>query len=280
MIKKFFSIIGVFALVCFSFYYTSLATTIIKNNDPIMKQIIKVSENYKEQPINAVLVNNNITPGISGLEVDVDRSYESMKKYGSFNENLMVFKSLTPSVSVSNIYDKYITGGNEKNQVVSLVITVEDYSYIENIIDILDSKEVKATFFVSTDIVEESPDIVKLINDSYHQVELKSYDYNIDSLKKSKKTIKDITKKDIGFCYSEEENLTILTNCSNKKLYTIIPSIKTSNFPYSDVKNELKSGSIISLNNNTHTLRELKYIINYINQKGYKIVTLEELIRE
>ena len=97
MIKKFFSIIGVFALVCFSFYYTSLATTIIKNNDPIMKQIIKVSENYKEQPINAILVNNNITPGISGLEVDVDRSYESMKKYGSFNENLMVFKSLTPS---------------------------------------------------------------------------------------------------------------------------------------------------------------------------------------
>ena len=37
---------------------------------------------------------------------------------------------------------------------------------------------------------------------------------------------------------------------------------------------------MISLSNNINTLRELPSIINYLNQKGYKIVTLEELLNE
>ena len=87
MFKKFFSIVGVMGLICFSFYYTHLATVVVKNNDPIMKKIINVSKTYTQKPINATLSNNSIIPGVSGLEVDLDKSYESMKKYGSFNED-------------------------------------------------------------------------------------------------------------------------------------------------------------------------------------------------
>ena len=108
MFKKFFSIVGVMGLICFSFYYTHLATVVVKNNDPIMKKIINVSKTYTQKPVNATFSNNSIIPGVSGLEVDLDKSYESMKKYGAFNEDLVVLKSVTPLVSVSNIYDKYI----------------------------------------------------------------------------------------------------------------------------------------------------------------------------
>lgn len=280
MFKNLFSVIGVMSLICFSFYYTHMATVVVKNNDPIMKKIINVSKNYEKEPINATLSNNNIIPGISGLEVDLDKSYESMKKYGSFNEDLVVLKTVTPIVSVSNIYDKYITRGNDKSNNVSLVITVDDYSYVENIVQVLDSKGVKATFFIDKDIITDGEGLIKLIHSSSHDVELKSNDYNIDGIKKSIRELSVITNKDMKFCYSDKENLTILTNCSSKKMYTIIPNIITSNFPYNDVKTNLVNGSIIALKNNIHTLRELKYIINYINQKGYKIVTLENLILE
>ena len=84
----------------------------------------------------------------------------------------------------------------------------------------------------------------------------------------------------MNFCYVEEEKDSVLSSCSKNNIYTVFPSIITTNFPYSDVKSNLKSGSIISLRNNQHTLRELKYIVNYIIQRGYKIVTLEELIKE
>ena len=60
MIRKIFSIITISAIVCFSFYYTHLATVVVKNNDPIMKKIINVSKTYTQKPINATFSNNSI----------------------------------------------------------------------------------------------------------------------------------------------------------------------------------------------------------------------------
>ena len=280
MFKKFFTIVGVLSLVCFSFYYTDLATKIIKNNDPIMKEIIKVSEEYKKDAVNAVFEENSVIPGISGFKVDIDKSYSAMKKYGSFNNELIVFEEIIPSVSITNSYDKYIRNGNFNKKEVSLIITVDDYSYLENIIYILNSKDVKATFFVNKNILDESFDIVKLIVNSKHQIEVKSDSYTQEEIKKYNNFFKENIKRNMNFCYVEEEKDSVLSICSKNNIYTVFPSIITTNFPYSDVKSNLKSGSIISLRNNQHTLRELKYIVNYIIQRGYKIVTLEELIKE
>ena len=280
MFKKFFTIVGVLSLVCFSFYYTDLATKIIKNNDPIMKEIIKVSEEYKKDAVNAVFEENSVIPGISGFKVDIDKSYSAMKKYGSFNNELIVFEEIIPSVSITNSYDKYIRNGNFNKKEVSLIITVDDYSYLENIIYILNSKDVKATFFVNKNILDESFDIVKLIVNSKHQIEVKSDSYTQEEIKKYNNFFKENIKRNMNFCYVEEEKDPVLSSCSKNNIYTVFPSIITTNFPYSDVKSNLKSGSIISLRNNQHTLRELKYIVNYIIQRGYKIVTLEELIKE
>ena len=64
------------------------------------------------------------------------------------------------------------------------------------------------------------------------------------------------------------------------KMHTIIPGIITNNYPYSDIKINITNGDIISLNTSKNTLRELKYIINYIKQHSYKIVKLNDLIKE
>lgn len=278
--KKIFTVIGVLSLVCFSFYYTNLATEIIKNNDPIMKKIVKVSESYKKESINAVFSDNTIIPGISGVKVDINNSYESMKKYGKFNEDLIVFEEIMPTVSVQNTFDKYIRRGNVTKTNVSIIIIVDDPSYVENILDILNSKEVKVTFFVSKNIINESMDLIDIIIKSGHKVEYKSDEYNVDEVLKYNDLLKVKTNNNLKFCYTDEENITILSNCNYKKMHTIFPNIITTNFPYSDVKRNLDSGSILSFKSNQHTLRELKYIINYINQKGFTIVNLDQVISE
>ena len=51
MFKKFFSIVGVMGLICFSFYYTHLATVVVKNNDPIMKKIIMLVKLIPKNPL-------------------------------------------------------------------------------------------------------------------------------------------------------------------------------------------------------------------------------------
>ena len=56
-------------------------------------------------------------------------------------------------------------------------------------------------------------------------------------------------------------------------MLSIIPSI-TGN--YSNIKNNLENGSIIHITNS----KELTYIIDYIQNKGYTIVPLQEIIKE
>ncbi|MDD6879478.1 MAG: polysaccharide deacetylase family protein [bacterium] len=280
MIKKIFSIIGVSYLLCFSFYYTNLASIIIKNNDPIMKEIRRTSSNYELNYVNAIINDNNIIPGVVGIKVDINKSYYEMKKYGSFNDSLLVFQDVLPEISISNTYDKYISKGNEKNKNVSLIFKVENTNYIEEILNVLYSKDIYATFFVNKNIIDDSIDILDKIVKKGCKVELLDDLYKEDNYNKYNRLIKKYTNQELKYCYLDSENFEVLNNCCYKKMHTIIPNIMTNNYPYNLVKNKLEPGSIIKLSNNGQTLKELKYIINYIEQRGYTIVLLDDLIKE
>lgn len=56
-----------------------------------MIKLKEVKDSYQKEAVDAVIANNTIIPGISGLEVDVDESYLKMKKVGIFQESLLVF---------------------------------------------------------------------------------------------------------------------------------------------------------------------------------------------
>ena len=242
-------------------------------------QQIKVSESYyKEESVDAELNDNFIIPGISGRKVNRDKSYESMKKYGSYNDDLMVFDEVIPSISIEKTFDKFISKTNPNNMMVSLVFLINDYSYITEIINILDSKMVSATFFVSTDIIDESLDVLSLIKNSNHQVEVYSKEYT--DINKYKKIMKKNIGYDIKFCLVNDDNMNVLYNCGSNNMHTIFPSIITHNYPYTVIKENLESGSIIFLNNNKMVVKELPSIINLIQQKGYKLSTLNKSIVE
>ncbi|MBQ7136841.1 MAG: hypothetical protein IJO43_02550 [Bacilli bacterium] len=280
MIKKFFSLTGVLTLICFSFYYTDSAVNIVKRNDPIMKEIQSVMVEYEQKSIDATLIDNNIIPGICGLKVNADKSYEKMKKYGSFDEGLLVFEEFLPTINISNNYDKYIVKGNSSKQSVSLVFLMEDTFYIDDILSVLKEKEIKVNFFVTSQIINNDIDVLEKIFLNGHYIELLSDNYEKNEVKRANKIIKNLTNSKMNYCYSEHENDILISNCKNSKMHSIMPTIITSSFPYNDIKNNVTSGSIISLDNNISLMRELIPIINYLNQKGYDIITLNELLDE
>lgn len=278
--NKFFCILGTFVLICFSFYYTDYAINIIRKTDPIMKEIISYSELHGNTSLDAVLVNGNLIPGISGNVINLDESYNNMKRLGKFDESLLVFEEVLPETSISNNYDFYIVSGNTLINNVSLIFILDNTSYVEELLRILNTKNVTATFFVTNDIFDNSLDLIKLIINNNHRVEL--YDNNYDShvVKKYNSLLKMVSNDNLSFCYSELKNDSLLNNCKEEKLYTIIPSIVSSKFLYNDIKNNLNNGMIISLKNNLNVIRELPSTINYIFQKGKKIVSLDNLIKE
>ncbi len=136
MMKIKLKIITTIFLFIFSFYYTDKCVKLLKKKDPLMQEIIKKSELYNILPTDAIITNNTVIPGNNGIIVDVDKSYNKMKKLGNFNEALLVYDEVTPNISYKNYYNKIIVSNNKNNK-ISLVFNIKDLDVLNEINTIL-----------------------------------------------------------------------------------------------------------------------------------------------
>lgn len=256
--KKIYEYIGLMGLICFSFFYTSNISLVIKENDDILKQIKKVEAKYRIDAINAKIDGDTIIPGVNGSIIDIDETYKKMKKINNFNPNLLVYKEIEPEISIDKKYDKYIISGNRKKKQVSLIFKIETNDNIDNIIAILDKYGVKANFFVNDNWLNDKQEKVNILKQNNHIVE------PINPNGKQK------------YCMELDKN--VIDECSKNKSYTIKPNLIIKNNPLIEIKKNLNNGSIILLDINK--TKELSLIIQYINSKDIKIVNLKSLIEE
>lgn len=278
--KKICSALIAILLLVFSFYYTNKSIELIRNVDPIMKQIKYSSSEYIIEPENALIIDNKIIPGKSGRQVDYEASYQKMKQFGSYNEALTVFMELKPTISIEDYYDKYIISGNTDNKRVALVFKIIGNENIVKIIDTLKQKEATATFFIDGVFLENNiTEVKKLLA---YELELLSYDnkYNEIYFSSALSYLSSLTAKPPKYCYADYDQKEVIELCSKFKLHTIVPTIKVESSPYKEIKNKLTNSAIIYLPITSSTENELQTVIDYIKQKGYSLVTLEELLQE
>lgn len=282
MLKKYTSYLGVLVLACFSFYYTDRAVDIVKRNDPVMKNIVANYNKFLIDPVSAIINQDEMIIGMNGKKINIDKSYQNMKKINSYNESMLVFDEVIPDISLNNNYDKYIVSGNISLSRVALVFKVDDISYINTVNNILLDKNIVATFFIDGNVIENNMNQVLELVSNGNEIENLGYDgtYSINKFAWTNNMISSLTNKDTKFCYTDYKNSDILNLCSNYRMHTIKPNVSISNYPFSTVKKELENGSIISFNLNDIIVKELPTIISYIKQKGYDLSTLEELISE
>ncbi len=67
--------LGLFLLICFTFFYTEKVVNVINNNDELMIDIKDRAINYEIEAIDAVIDNDTIIPGKYGKMVNIDKSY-------------------------------------------------------------------------------------------------------------------------------------------------------------------------------------------------------------
>lgn len=275
MNKIFYRLIIILFLV-FSFYYTNKIVEFLKEKDPIMKDIRKTSEKYKVESIDALIVGNSIIPGKVGKEIDYKKSFSKMKKYGNYNETLTVLKDVKPVISIDDNYDKYIISGNKEKRSVALVFKVYKDTKINSLLKILDKNKVSANFFIDGTFLENNVLVLKSMKN--HEIEILSYNNELDKnlFETSISYLENILEKDVNYCLGEE----VLSLCSKLKLHTIKPSLEIHNNLYKEVKNNIDNSMIISIDINSYNLKELSTTIDYIKEKGYKIVLLRDLLSE
>lgn len=279
MRKKLYHISFLF-LAIFTFYSIYQIENNLNIKNPIINEINKTKTKYKKDYINATIIGNNILSGKNGKDINLKKTYKKMKQYGKYNETLTTIKEITPEISIENNYDKYLVGGNQTDRKISFIFPVKDNKEFINILKILDSKKVPGTFFIDGTFLEKNISFIKKHKE--HEFELLSYqnDYEESFFKTSLSYLSSISNNKPKYCYTEVEKDSLLNLCKKMKLHTVKPTIIIKRNLYQEIKKDLKNGTIISIENNFYTEKDLSITIDYIKEKGYKLVSLNELLSE
>ena len=278
--KKYLVPIIIIIFVVITFYVTNNILSTLKEHDPIMKEIKKSDEKYKIEAMNAEIIGNNIISGKDGKEIDIEETYSKMKKYGTYNETMTTMKEVKPVISIEDNYDKYIISGNRNNSNISLVFIVKEDKYLEKTLSILNNKKVPGTFFIDGSLLEKNISKIKKYNTNEYEILSYNNEYNESFFKTSISYLENISNQKTNYCFTEEENEEVLNLCKKLKKHTIKPIIYLKKNIYKEIKKNLTNSTIISIEINPYINDELPVIIDYIKQKGYNLVTLDNLVKE
>jgi len=263
--KKLIRIFFLLFVVCFSFFYTDKIIDLINKNNPLMIEISNVKSDYDIIPVNAVIDDDTIIPGVKGRNLDIDKSYENMKISGIFREDALVFRDLFPSDSLKDNKDKYIIKGNQiKNEVA--VIIVFNNNYIDKINELQE-----VTVFVNHKDLNINN--INMLKDKEVYTYGNNGVYMEEALVSDNTLINRLSNNESKYCLTKNKNDSVLDICSKNNMYTVIPNIVGG---YYNVKKDISNGSIILLD----SLNNVNDIIKYIRSKGYDIVTLSKLLSE
>lgn len=170
--------------------------------------------------------------------------------------------------------------------------------YTDKLLEIMQSEDVKCTFFTVEFWTVKYPDYVKKISDAGHEIGTHSathpYMSKLDKtaivkeLTSSSKAIEDITGKKVEVFrppYGDYNDLLIET-AKELGLYTIqwdVDSLDWKNLSASEITkrvvSKVKNGSIVLFHNQgLHTAEALGGIIKTLKAKGYSFVPIGELI--
>lgn len=277
--KRVYPVILSCLLIAFSFYYTNKVACIVRGKDPIMQSIKEEKANYEKKAINANVSGDNIIPGKNGKKVNIEASFQKMSQYGKYNDSLYVFDEVEPEVSINTYFDKYVESGREDSKDVALVFDILRFDNMDDVLSLLESNNVTATFFVDGLFMENNRSLLENVSKKGYEIELLSYNGGYDKIyfESSLHVLNDITKDRPKYCVAHYDKKEVLDICNSLSLHTVIPSVDTSNNSFGVVKNKLRGGSIIGLSNSRVNLNT---IINYIKQKGYNLVRLDTLLQE
>ena len=254
---KLFKYLGITALLLFGFYYTEKMSNIVVNNSALVSEINDNSKDYNVSAVSAIIDDDYIIPGLNGYAVNVLKSYNNMRFLDTFNSYYLEYDKVIPNISLENNKDKIIKFGNSGKN--SVAIIVQDN--IE-ILDYVKEKNIKITRLVDRHTYDRSMTYEQINNDyeQYNKVEAMLNNANINR----------------NICFV---NNNIIDICRENKKYLVESSLTLNNYNLASIKDKIKSGYIIFINNNV-SLTDFKILVRQIYYQDLDIIYLSNLITE
>ena len=254
---KLYRYIGLVIILCFSFLYAERIANFTLEKNKLYQEINNNKDTYTIKPVNAIISDSYITPGINGKKVNVKKSYYKMKNIQTFNELYLVFNIMQPDISLNNNLDRIINKGNELKNGVAFVIDNN-----KEIIDYLINNNIPASILITMDTFNKDSKLEQINNDEYNysKVDILLNKYH----------------KNTNICYlnSKLDDL-----CRKNHKYLVKSAIVVDNSNFINIKNNIISGDIYYISKNL-SINNMELLIKTIQFKDLHIMTLSDLISE
>ncbi len=270
--RKIFEYIGLITLMCFSFFVTEKTSMIAKNIDEIMINIKEKYKQYETESENAIIDGNTIIPGKCSRKVNIDKSYNEMKKLGMYDDKLYQYEYSYPNISLTNNYDKLIIAGNNKKEKIYIFIELDYFN--KKIINNYDFKNYN--FIVNYEFYQENVSLIRKLIKNDNSIILNSTSFK--NYKKISNDYLDRTSKKI-YCYNEN-NDDYLKICASNKSSSIgnIKEISDNYLLYA--KKELVRGKFFKFSLNENLINNIQFVESYIESKGLTISNIDSELQE
>lgn len=284
-----------------NFLFNNSAIFVTKDNDKLLEEIKASTKKYNEEPQDAYIDRVwKKTPARNGRKVNIKKSYDTMKKQGSFDASMLVFDEVKPSVSLNDLPASPIYRGHPEKEMVSLLINVSwGTEHIPGILKILKNENVKATFFIEGKWAKENKDIVKMIHEENHVIGNHAYNHP-DMAKMSSSEIREqieqtndiieaiIDVKPKWFAPpSGSFNDNVVNIAHDLDMETILWTVDTIDWKNPSVSvminrviNNIHPGATILMHPTEPVAQGLAPLIQEIKQKDLSIGTIESLLNE
>ena len=271
--KRILKMIIICLFTVFSFYYTNKIIDLSKNKDPIMQEINNIKPKKEVKPVNGIIEKDTMIVGSSGKKIDIETSYEKMKKLKIFDEKLLEYINIKPNIRKENNYEKLITGASTDKKEISIIFQIDKIDDLNQISYIVKKHNIPVTIFIDSKIIEKTDNI-----DSNISLGIYSYDNNFDIV--STNYIKHYLSKKYNYSnYCLYKDKHFLNVCVYHKINTIKPQLIDKNV-YLYLKENKKPGFIYQIKPNKQNIKELNVAFMYLKQKGYKIIKIDDLLKE
>lgn len=250
-------ILSISIITLFSFFYTEKISNLTLEKNKIYQEIKNQSREYEVEPVNAIINNSEIIPGLNGKKVNVKESFYNMIDLNTFNSYYLLYDISYPEISLEKNKDKIITEGNSAKNAVTFIINGNN-----EIINFF--KENNISISILTDIENFDK------NCNYEQINNEVIKFN-----KLESMINKYTKN-TNICYVNDKNI---KNCKQHKKYLVKTNKILNNQTFKKLKNNIKSGDIYFIDKAIDT-KNIHLFINSILYKDLDIIPLSKMISE
>ncbi|HEX6593945.1 MAG TPA: polysaccharide deacetylase family protein [Bacillota bacterium] len=281
---------------------TDVATIdVSKVKDDLYQEIKQKSVTYNEAAQDAYIDRVwKKTPGRNGLEVDVDESYEQMKKKGIFDESLLVYDEIPPKITLRKLPPAPIYRGHPDKEMVALLINVSwGEEHLPKILEVLNDHHVQATFFIEGKWAKRHSQFVKMIDEQGHVIGNHAYNHPdmarisnqaiTDQLSQTNDIIKGIIGKTPQWFAPPSGSFSddVVQIATHLKMETILWTVDTIDWKNPSVSvminrvmGKIHPGATILMHPTPSVAKGLDQLIVDIKAEGYKIGTIEQLLSE